>query len=217
LETVGLLLVLIAYLGLSLGYSYILRLPLVTYGLQVLQIRFNEALEGSRTLLQISIKVDLRMVFENLHKFWKRNLKLLWTFQIRYDLVDLSFKTTRYSNTLGSACGGTLTSTGSCAPKALKNSIDPLMDVEILLSMALYDGIRLPHTISFELDDFVEHGFDNLDSLLIVGGLALMVDDQEILVNGEEDLLNVKLINHLLDDLARLQQALHNQARQTRH
>ena len=65
----------------------------------------------------------------------------------------------------------------------------------------------------FHLHHFMDEGLDDSDAHLVVARLVLMVDRDQIEVDADEDALDIKLVDQLLEYLAQLEQALDDEAR----
>ena len=62
------------------------------------------------------------------------------------------------------------------------------------------------------LDHLVDERFHDANAHLIIAGLAVVIDRDQVEVDADEDALNVELINELLQDLTELEQALDDEA-----
>ena len=72
-------------------------------------------------------------------------------------------------------------------------------------------SIILPDVVPLDLDELVKESLRGLNGDILVGGLVFMVDHDQVLVNGQQDLPDIQLIRDLLNYLSGLQDAFNDQ------
>ena len=72
-------------------------------------------------------------------------------------------------------------------------------------------SIILPDVVPLDLDELIKESLRGLNGDILVGGLVFMVDHDQVLVNGQQDLPDIQLIRDLLNYLSSLQDAFHDQ------
>jgi hypothetical protein len=85
----------------------------------------------------------------------------------------------------------------------------------LIRDVILSEGsIILPDVVPLDLDELVKESLRGLNGDILVGGLVFMVDHDQILVNGQQDLPDIQLIRDLLNYLSGLQDAFNDQVGQ---
>ncbi len=82
--------------------------------------------------------------------------------------------------------------------ETLENDLDPPVNVVILLRMLLNNLVGFHDVFSFEFDQFIDDSFDDPNSHFVVLGFVVVVNNHQVLMNGQEDLLHFQLVNQLL-------------------
>ena len=65
-------------------------------------------------------------------------------------------------------------------------------------------SIILPDVVPLDLDELIKESLRGLNGDILVGGLVFMVDHDQVLVNGQQDLPDIQLIRDLLNYLSGL-------------
>ena len=65
-------------------------------------------------------------------------------------------------------------------------------------------SIILPDVVPLDLDELIKESLRGLNGDILVGGLVFMVDHDQILVDGQQDLPDIQLIRDLLNYLSSL-------------
>jgi hypothetical protein len=95
--------------------------------------------------------------------------------------------------------------------ETLEDDLNPLEDVLIGYVMLPESSIILPDVVPLDLDELVKESLRGLNGDILVGGLVFMVDHDQILVDGQQDLPDIQLIRDLLNYLSGLQDAFNDQ------
>jgi hypothetical protein len=88
--------------------------------------------------------------------------------------------------------------------ETLEDDLNPLEDVLIGDVMLPEGSIILPDVVPLDLDELVKESLRGLNGDILVGGLVFMVDHDQILVDGQQDLPDIQLIRDLLNYLSGL-------------
>ena len=65
-------------------------------------------------------------------------------------------------------------------------------------------SIILPDVVPLDLDELIKESLRGLNGDILVGGLVFMVDHDQVLVDGQQDLPDIQLIRDLLNYLSGL-------------
>jgi hypothetical protein len=88
--------------------------------------------------------------------------------------------------------------------ETLEDDLNPLEYVLIRDVMLPESCIILPDVVPLDLDELIKECLRGLNGYILVGGLVFMVDHDQVLVNGEQDLPDIQLIRDLLNYLSGL-------------
>ena len=88
--------------------------------------------------------------------------------------------------------------------ETLEDDLNPLEYVLIRDVMLSEGSIILPDVVSLDLDELIKECLRGLNGYILVWGLVFMVDHDQVLVNGEQDLPDIQLICDLLNYLCGL-------------
>ena len=88
--------------------------------------------------------------------------------------------------------------------ETLEDDLNPLEDVLIGDVMLSEGSIILPDVVPLDLDELIKESLRGLNGDILVGGLVFMVDHDQVLVNGQQDLPDIQLIRDLLNYLSGL-------------
>jgi len=88
--------------------------------------------------------------------------------------------------------------------ETLEDDLNPLEDVLIGYVMLSEGSIILPDVVPLDLDELIKESLRGLNGDILVGGLVFMVDHDQILVDGQQDLPDIQLIRDLLNYLSGL-------------
>jgi hypothetical protein len=95
--------------------------------------------------------------------------------------------------------------------ETLEDDLNPLEDVLIGDVMLPESSIILPDVVPLDLDELIKESLRGLNGDILVGGLVFMVDHDQVLVDGQQDLPDIQLIRDLLNYLSGLQDAFNDQ------
>ena len=82
--------------------------------------------------------------------------------------------------------------------------MNPLEYVLIRDVMLPESSIILPNVVSLDLDKLIKESLRSLNACILIGSLVFMINDDQVLVNGEQDLPDIQLIRDLLNYLSGL-------------
>jgi len=88
--------------------------------------------------------------------------------------------------------------------ETLEDDLNPLEDVLIRDVMLSEGSIILPDVVPLDLDELIKESLRGLNGDILVGSLVFMVDHDQVLVNGQQDLPDIQLIRDLLNYLSGL-------------
>lgn len=88
--------------------------------------------------------------------------------------------------------------------ETLENYLDPLEYVLVRDVMLPKSSIILPNFVSLDLYKLIKESLGRLNGYILIGSLVFMINDDQVLVNGKQDLSDIQLICDLLNNLSGL-------------
>ena len=88
--------------------------------------------------------------------------------------------------------------------ETLENYLNPLEYVLIRDVMLPKCSIILPNFVSLDLYKLIKECLRGLNGYILIRSLVFMINDDQVLVNGKQDLSDIQLICDLLNNLSGL-------------